>query len=83
VQRRRVGDLVALDLARLLHDEQRRGLREVAVEQLVQLVLRIAPGDDRGDEPHHHHGAEHEREQPRLQRTRAHRHDRSPSRGSR
>jgi hypothetical protein len=69
VQDRRVGDVVAFDL-RVLHDQQRRGLREVAVQELVEFVPRVQPGERGGRGPQRQHHREHQREQAALQRSR-------------
>ena len=68
VQRRCVDSVVIVfDFAGLLHDEQRRGLRQMAFEQLVELVMHVAPGHGSSDQPDRDHDAEHQRQQAALQ----------------
>jgi hypothetical protein len=69
VQRRRVDGFV-VDLAQLLGHQQRGRLREVAVEQLVELVAHVEPGQSGRGQPHRRHQAEHQQQQPRQQRRR-------------
>ena len=83
VQRGRVDALaVVFKRLRLLHHQQRGGLRQVAVEQLVQLVAHIEPGQYRYRQPDGHHHRQHHDQQPALQRTRRPDHDLGKSRCS-
>ena len=74
--------VVVLDLACLLHDEQRRRLRQMTVEELVELVLHVEPGERRRDRPHPGHESEHEHEQASPQRTWRADHGAGPSRNN-
>ena len=51
-----------------LHQQQCCGLRQVAVQQLVELLLRIAPGDHGGPQPDDHGKAQQQQQQAVLQR---------------
>ena len=62
--------VVVLDLAGLLRDEQGRRLGEMAVEQLVEFVADIHPRQRGRDQPDADDQAQHQRQQPALQRPR-------------
>ncbi|OIQ67145.1 hypothetical protein GALL_512780 [mine drainage metagenome] len=59
--------IVRVRRARLLHHQQRRRLRQMAVEQFVEFVLHVAPGQRGGGQPHAAHQAEQQQQQPALQ----------------
>ena len=68
VQLRRFGPaLVVAEMGVCMHHQQRRGLGQVAVEQLVQLMAQVEPGGGCGGQPHQHHGAQQAGQQPSLQ----------------
>ena len=53
----------------LLGDQQRGGLRQVPVEQLVELVAGIHPDHGGRNEPDEAHQPQHTGQQPGLERT--------------
>ena len=71
VQRRGVGGLVVVAVD-ALGDQQRGGLREVAVEQFVELVAGVDVGPGGRTDPDRADDAQHRQQQAPQQRRRAH-----------
>ena len=69
VQLRRIPRLVVvMRCTGLLHHQQCGGLRQVAVEQFVQLMLHVGPGGRGRGHPHRHHRGQQQGQQAALQR---------------
>ena len=68
VQQRRMLGLDFLDVLGQLHDQQGRGLREMRVHHLVDLMARVDPGHRDGRHPDQRGGAQGERQQAPTQR---------------
>ena len=67
VQRRCIGHLVVVVVGGLLHHQQGGCLGQMAVQQLIQFMARIAPDQHGCSQPHHRRQAQHQRQQTRLQ----------------
>jgi ribosomal protein L15E len=67
VQGRWRGEIVTLQIVQPLRHQQRRRLRQVGVQQLVEFVPGVDPGGYRHPQPHHAQQTQHRGQQPRLQ----------------